>query len=425
MAKAKRNIKTHPKVRDEQDTDTFVDPSREDQLNVSDTGRSEMVDVFATDQGANAGGVDMDSAVEGDGRGMSQEGEADAGDSDRNTGSVRSATQGDAGRGSTGAADAGDDYSTRVRKRISRERALVNRERNLREQTQRELAEERSARQALTERLDRIERAQTEVTGNADVKALQSKIDALAPQIAAATEGGDTKKALELQIQLGDLQGDLKILKYDLQRKAEVARVQSAQSQQAATQRATDTTVQVDPEAAESAERFKRANRHWWNRSGNKQARDDAVTIDVEVLGDIRNGELDFQPYSDEHWEEVARRLHESYPNLEIQDLEGAAYQFDEEGEGDDMNQRGNGRQQQRRSIPTPPMRGAQQNGRRTQTEVDLARNGKVTLNEKDFNTMRTFKMDPNNPTDKKYFAQEKRRSILNGERQSGGNRNG
>lgn len=411
MAKARRNLKTHPKVRDEDDTSTFTDPSRQDQLNVSDVGHSEVVDVFGQEEVVNTGdGVDLNSSTEGDARTMSQEDGGDARVVDqpgRTDGSIRRTAR------QALAQDEDGDYSKRVRKRLARERALVNRERTLREQTQRELAEERTARQALTERLDRIERAQTEVTGNADVKALQSQIDALVPQIAAATEAGDTKKSLELQIKLGDLQGDLKVLKYDLQKKVEAARTQATKT----VVRAVDTTTEVDPEAIDSAERFKKANRHWWNRSANKEARDDAVTIDLEVINDIRAGELDFEPYSDEHWEEVARRLHESYPNLEIQDLDGVAYTFDDEGEPM-KNDQTRGQQPNARRA-TPPMRGSQQNGRRTQTEADMARQGKVTLDQNDFNTMRLFKMDPNNPTDKKYFAQEKRRSILTGERQA------
>lgn len=421
MAKAKRNLKTHPKVRDEDDTSTFTDPSRQDQIGSADAGRSEVVDVFGKEETIDTGSVDLDSSTEGDARSMAQE-DGSGGDTG---GSAVSSTQrgadadtrvarGSRGQSQRGDGDGDDTYSRSVRKRIARERALVNRERTLREQTQRELAEERTARTALTERLDRIERAQTEVTANADVKALQAQIDALIPQIATATEVGDTKKAFELQIKLGDLQGDLKIRKYEL---AQQARQATTQQRQTATTQATDTTSEVDPAAAESAERFKRANRHWWNRSANKSARDDAITIDREILDELRAGELDFEPYSDEHWEEVARRLHETYPDLEIQDLDGVAYEFGED-EGEPMN---NGRDQRQngRRAGNPGTRGAQQTGRRNTTEADLARQGKVTLNESDFNTMRLFKMDPNSPTDKKYFAKEKMRSILSGERQA------
>jgi hypothetical protein len=224
-----------------------------------------------------------------------------------------------------------------------------------------------------------------------------------------------------LQVKLGDLQGDLKLLKYDLQKKAEAARASSSQrTQQQGTER-TDTTTEVDPAAAASAEAFKKANRHWWNRSANKTAREDAVTIDAEILAEIQAGELDFDPYSDEHWEEVAKRLHKSYPHLEIQDLDEVAYDFgDKEGE---VQQRGNGRNGRQEQGGRSPTGAPSQNGRRNQSTLDMARRGQVVLDEEDFNTMRTFKMDPNDPEQKKYFAKEKLRSILTGQRQGADSR--
>lgn len=416
MAKAKRNLKTHPKVRDQEDTSTFTDPSREDQIGGPDAGRSEVVSVFDNQETVDTIGVDQNSDGEGDARSMArEEGDAGADSGEDHSRRVRVA-QPQRGNGNAGAAGGDDDYSQRVRKRLARERAVVNRERTLREQTQRQLTEERAARQELTERLDRIERSQAEVTGNADVKGLQSQIDALIPQIASATESGDTKKALELQIKLGDLQGDLKIRKYELQQQAK--KVTSRTTTQATAATTADVSV-IDPAAAESAARFKKANRHWWNRNASKDAREDAVRIDAEILGELDEGDLDFERYSDEHWEEVARRLHKVYPQLELQDLDGEAYEFDDEEEDQDMNNGRGDRRQNTGQRAAPGMRGANQTGRRQTTEVDLARRGKVELNENDFNTMRLFKMDPNNPVDKKYFAKEKARSILSGERQA------
>jgi hypothetical protein len=441
MAKAKRrNVKTHPKVRDEEDTDTFVDPSREDQTAGNpDAGRTEVVNIFGGDEVVDTGTVDMNSQAEGDARSMAQEegsdGGNDVGGNDSrqradvaqrarsNADSRQEGRNGDSRRSARG--DGGEDdgaYSQRVRKRVARERALVNRERALREATQRELGEERAARQQLAERIARIERAQTEVTGHADVKALQTEIAGLAPQIAAATEAGNTSQALALQIKVGELQSKLAVLEYDLRQKQAAAAANPGRQEQTQ-ERRTDTSSEVAPEAAASAEAFKKANRHWWNRSANRNARDDAVTIDREILEELRTGDLDFEPYSDEHWEEVARRLHQTYPDLELQDLDGEAYQFDEE-ENENVDERGGGRrntqQQQRGRSPT----GAPgQNGRRNQSTLDMARRGQVVLDQEDFNTMRTFKMDTNDPVAKKYMAKEKARSILTGARTSGDSR--
>lgn len=437
MAKARRNGKTHPKPRGDDAPGDYMPPEG------GDAGNAEVVDLFAKedviDTAGEGGGVDLDSAAEGDGRSMASEGGEDAADAGGRTGDdVRPARGDRAPRQGTGrvATEAdGERYSARVHKRIGRERALVNRERALREQVQRELAEERVAGQARDERLARLERAQTEVAGNADVKALEQQIRELEPKIAAFIEAGNTVEAVKLQSKLGDLQADLKVLQYDLRQQQNKANVDAAAERvrRTAAAAATTTTAEVEPEAKALAEQFKKANRHWWNRSANLNAREDAVAIDAEILTEIKDGDLEFEPYSDEHWEEVARRLHQAYPHLEIQDLDGQPYEFaDDNDEDADMNDNGrrpggnnarqNGQRQQG-GRGTAPVNRMGTNGRRAPSEIELARQGKVTLNDEDRATMRLFKLDPNDPAAKKAFANEKRRSILTGLRQpTGGN---
>lgn len=406
-------------------------PDRPDRNLGDDPGRVEVVDVFGkedvtvdTGTGTDDMGVDHNSSGEGDARSMASEGEGDAGTRDGD-GASRIATRRQVR--ATGGDDSGDgSYSERVRKRIARERGVANRERTLREQTQRQLAAERTARQAQDERIARLERASTEVAGNADAKAIEGKIEALKPQIAAAMEAGETAKVLELQDKLADLKADLRILQYDLKQKQRAAETSSSRT---TTQAAAEETTTEDPVIKNLVDSFVKANRHWWNRTANKDARADAISIDKEILAELAAGELDFEKYSDEHFAEMAARLHETYPDLEIQDLEGQPYEFDEES--DDVNDqdggrgnRGDSRQQQRAGgRGAAPVNRMGHNGRRGPTELELARQGKVTLDQKDFQTMRLFKMDPNNPTDKKYFAKEKMRSVLSGQRSAEGNR--
>jgi len=412
-------------------------PDRPDRNAGQDDGRTEVIDVFGKEQtvvvdDATAGGegVDLNSAGEGDARGMSFEEGGDARDSgaddrladDRRRGrDVRRGSSDDGGGSGEGSDDA---YSTRVRKRIARERTLVNRERALREQTQRELATERAARVAQDERIARLERATVEVTQNAGVKDLENQISALRPQIAAAMEAGDTAKVLDFQEKLSDLKAKLEVVKYDLHQRQKAAEAAANSRSNTATQQ-TDVVDEAERARAQrQSDLFWRQNRHWANRSANKAAADDVVNIDKEILADIENGDLDFGKYSDEHFEEIARRLHETYPDLEIQDLDGTPYNFDE----DDMNERDTGGDTRRNGGPQGAARRAPvnrmgQGGRRAPTEVELARQGRVALDDKDRATMRLFKMDPNDPTAKKYFAKEKMRSILTGDRRAGGNR--
>lgn len=416
--------------------DGFIPPDRQDQIPDTGGADGEVVDVFGkagTVGGGEGERVDLDSGPEGDARSMASEGgDADLDDTgrsgddsgrrdDRGTRDARQRTDGP---------DADDDrtFSAKTRKRIARERALVNRERALREQVQQQLTDERTARQATDERLARLERAQTEVAANADVKALEAQIRDLEPRIAALIEAGNTIEAVKLQSKLGDLQSDLKLLKYDLKQKQAQAEATAAASRaKQATTVATDNTVTVDPAVAELANQFKTANRHWWNRTANKGAREDAVTIDAEILTEITAGELDFEPYADEHFEELAHRLHETYPHLVIQDLAGQAYVF-EDTEGNDMNDnrgrgnggnnaRQNGRQggRQESRAGAAPVRSMGQGGRRAPTKVEMARQGKVEIDESLRNTMRIFKQDPNDPVAKKYFARERARTILSG----------
>jgi hypothetical protein len=449
MAKARRNIKTHPKPRDVAD-DPFVPPDRQDQFLDADTGGTEVVNIFGSDETVDTGvtsgddaPVDLNSAAEGDARGMASEGGSDdgTGDDRRAAGDVDARRGGDRttrARGSGAGDDPDEGYSAKVRKRIARERALVNRERALREQTQGQLAEERAARQAQDERIAKLERAQTEIAGNAGVKDIEAQIAALRPQITAALEGGDTAKTLELNEKLSDLKAKLEVLKYDLGQRQRAAEAAAASKRTTGTTAATtDTTSETDPRVAELAVQFQKMNRHWWNRSANKAAREDAITIDREILGDIQAGELDFEPYSDEHWEELAHRLHETYPELEIQDLDGQPYIFDNEEDmtdtagrrtgGNNARPQNGGRQQQpgRGARVSAPVARMGQNGRRGPDLVEKARRGQVEIDDDLRNTMRIFKVDPNDPNAKKYFARERARTILSGqdEKYGGGNR--
>lgn len=454
MAKARRNIKTHPKPRDVAD-DPFVPPDRQDQFHETDDGGTEVVNIFGTDETVDTGTavtggddapVDLNSAAEGDARAMASEGGGDdgTGGDGRAEGNRAAARAGGnrqpRARGGNTGQDQDESYSARVQKRIARERALVNRERTLREQTQKELTEERAARRDTDERIAKLERAQADIAGNSGVKDLEAKIAALRPQIVAALEAGETAKTLELNEQLADLKAKVEVLKYDLAQKQRQADAAAATRRTTGATTPTDTTSETDPRVAQLAVQFQKANRHWWNRTAFKEAREDAITMDREILGDIQAGELDFEPYSEEHWEELANRLHEAHPDLEIQDIDGQPYVFDDD-QGGDMNddtagrrnggnttrpQNGGRQQPNQRGRGAAPVRGMGQGGRRGPDLVENARRGRVEIDEDLRNTMRIFKVDPNDANAKKYFARERARTILSGQDEKyggGGNR--
>src|SRR5256885_959658 len=336
MASAKRkgrNIKTHPRVRGEDNPDDdSLPPDRPDRIAESESGpgASEVIDFSKTEVVDTAGdeGERPSSQVE------RRTDAAEPAPPRRQEREDRASRRQARGEGeSEEDAEERRTYSRSVQKRIQRERAVVNRERALREQTQKQLAEERAARQELAERMLKIERSTTKVAADADVKAIEAQIEQLKPQIAAAVEAGETAKALDLQIRLGDLQADLKVKKYDLTLRAQNAAVleenerkQRQAAADAAKRAGTAGDGELPAEHRQRSDDFIRANRHWWRRD--KEAKASAIEIDKEILADIADGELDFEAYSDEHFEELAERMHEEFPDLEICDLEREPYDF-------------------------------------------------------------------------------------------------
>lgn len=427
MAARKKNIKTHP----DPDAGGYVDPSRTDLVGTSTeepvvidlkANTEDLVDLTArgNDGGAGDGGVRQDD---------------EPARPQRRERQPARATEED-----------GESYGKKVRARLKRERNLLNRERELREQTNQQLTEERTARQALESRVGQMERKQLDITTNGGVKELEAKIAGLKTSLGAAIEAGETAKQLDLTIQLGDLQSDLKLLKFKLeQAQADASRRQEEE------RRANPTGGQgadegraaspFTPEELESIGDWQKANRHWMKRSKFKDAQEAAVEIDRDIIQDVRAGNEDFDLYSEEHLEELSRRLREEFPDLPVVDAAGDDYGFEEDdvdrddGRGDrrnggrQMNGRGErigDRERGGSRNPAggrPAQGGIGQGGRRQPSAADLARQGKVQLNQEDFNQMRTFGMDPNNPEHKKAFAKERMRTVLTEERNGGGAR--
>lgn len=303
-----------------------------------------------------------------------------------------------------------DTYSKAVRRRINREYAL-----RVRAETR--LEQERTARQQLEQRLAQLERMQHDAQEQASLRDIEAKIKEVAAKLAEAKESNDTAREVELQVELADLQGK----KSALQAKLEHARQERAQAPDAGAREETD---HDRPTRGRSAE-WVRAQRRWWNTARWKDARADAITHDTTILQEIDDGELDFEPYSDEHFEELSRRLKADYPDLEIRTLDGDLFEDVDPDDDDDyrserMRKRRDDdlddvydrqRGADRRRAPMGGLGGRE--GRRERNEVEMARRGKVTLTEDDFATMRVFKLDPNNPEHKKYFARERARTLL------------
>lgn len=300
-------------------------------------------------------------------------------------------------------------YSRRVQQRINRERALRAADQQARQSA------ERRAKQ-MEDRVAKLERITTDVQANGGVKELEAKIETLKGQLKTAIDEGKTAEQLELTVKLSDAQGDLKLLKRDLEaaRRTQIDEDKRKEDEQERTDAAANAATTADVTAD-----WQRANRSWWNKRAFADQKDDAIALDNDILDEINAGELDIEKYSDEHFEILNERLAKLYPNLDLHNANGAAFELAEEEEEVTQKRRDdrsrNGRDTRRR----PPVNGngTRNTGRRQQTDADLARQGKVRLNEDDFATMRMFGLDPDNAKHKKAFGTERMRTVLTKDR--------
>lgn len=387
--------------------DGFAPPDRADQITAG-SGEAEEIDIFAKRNDGedhppprqqSAGDDDEDRAPPVESR---EHRSRDEDDEPRLQRRERTSRRGDDER-----------YSRNVQRRINREYAL-----RVRAETR--LKEERAARLQLEQRLQKLERANIESQSKASLREIEAQIREVTQQLAEAKENSETAREVELQVKLGELQAEKIKLQNRIEQETRELETREQQRQQ-------DADADEDAPRGRSAD-WVRAQRRWWNTTRWKDARQDAIAHDTTILEEIKEGVLDFEPYSDEHMAELSRRLKEDYPDLEIRTIEGELFELDDEQEGDDDYRRsdmGNRRDddyddddyEQRRPAPRQrraPMNGlGGRDGRRQRNAVELARQGKVTLTEEDFNTMRIFKLDPNNPEHKKAFARERARTLL------------
>jgi hypothetical protein len=287
-----------------------------------------------------------------------------------------------------------ESYSKKVQRRINREIALRRRvEQRLNEQT--------AETMELRERLAKLERAsQQSATGAqlaAHVSEIERKIQDLRAKLEVAIEHGKTTEQLDLNIQLADLVADLKLAKFKVE-----------QSREAAEQPKPEPSREERPPGV--VDDWIRANKKWWNLSRFRDAKADAITIDKEIMAEIKSGELDFELYSEEHLRELASRLKQAYPELDVRDSDGQPVNAE-----DELDQRVD--IDDERPTPSPkrfaPVGGINRSGRRDNSERAAVAAGRVRLTNQDFATMRIFGLDPNNDEHRKRFAKERQRTVL------------
>lgn len=421
MAAAKRrNAKTHPKPQGDGGPDRFVPPDRADQPEPTSVEMGPELISIREDDGA---GVDAgeeeaaNDAEEGRETRVARTSQVIRAGRERDE-EPPARTEDDDEEGERPAR--GQRYSRAVRQRIRRETTARNRAETLARETQAKLTEERTARQKLEERLGKLERANTEVAASADIKALETKVKDIQTRLEAAGEEGNTAKIMQLGIELGDAKAELRQAKHDAAARAAASTASTTDGTRGGATGGERTDGQrpaTDPYVADQTALFREAN-PWWGQRKHVEVKDDAIAYDNQILSGIKRGKYDFEPYSDEHFEELARKLHEAHPDLEICDLDGEPYDF--EAEGDDEDEEGeepvNGRQRPTngaRGGGRAPMNGANRNGRRAETVVERAKRGQYLMTDADRQHMRLYGMDPTSAKDVKAHVKERIRSIL------------
>lgn len=329
--------------------------------------------------------------------------------------------------------DEEEDRTTRRRRRgrradpeeMSRDVARrINRERELRRRTEEEVSNVTAENQRLQERLARYERAKSDPAKiETSLKELKAKLEELKKKLFEVIEAGETQKQMELQIELGDVQASIKLQERDLE----------AAKKQAEADPDTDTSDNPGSQKKQQPKLVRdwlASNRKWWNLPSAEPLRKASIEIDKQIRDEIQNGDLDFKEYDEDHMDELTSRLMDEADrlglNFQIKDFNGEDFIPDDEEGDEPTEQAANGRDKgnnvrgnNRGRAPQGSM-GGREGRRKAPSDLELARQGKVRLTEADFQQMRVFKLNPQDPNARKAFAKERIRTILTDARKGG-----
>lgn len=254
-----------------------------------------------------------------------------------------------------------DDYSKKVKARIQRATRATRKEKDRGdywEQQARKLAKdgydgEKSAAENIIERAD-------------------SQLEDTQAQLEAAIEGGNTKDQVRLTTLLTDQKAEKVRAEVALENLSPDGNVQPFSDK-----------VESKKSAGQSkADGWMDGHSDWYGARGFERQTRLANRLDKEVFKD------DFDPGTDEYFEELDRRIKEQEPTL-----------FDEpDKDADDVSDD----KPTKRTSPVAPVAGAD-------TRRQRSSSSKVELTEEDFATMRQFNLDPNDPEVLKEFARNKR----------------
>lgn len=310
-----------------------------------------------------------------------------------------------------GPRESDEDLSRKMQRRI-------NREQELRRASEEEVTNITAENRKLKEKLAKFQRAGGTEQIETSIKALKEKVKEITGKLEKAIEAGETKEQLALQIELGEVQAKILLAERDLE---------------SAKQRATtdpeddaDADARKAPEQPKIVKDWLRANAKWWNLPSADPLRKASIELDKQIRAEIKDGDLDFDEYSEDHMDELTERLIEEADRLQldfvIRDFNGEEYTLDDEADEPAERERAADRGRNKGRDVRSNSRGSRspqggmggRDGRRNApTDLELARQGKVRLSEADYAQMRQYKLDPNDPAARKAFGKERIRTIL------------
>jgi hypothetical protein len=285
-------------------------------------------------------------------------------------------------------------YSERVRKRIDRERRLKAQERQARIEAERE-------RDALKERVSKIEGKLSSVDSAAidgEIQGFASQLDDLETKLAKASEDGEHGEIAKITRQLQEVAG--KKIRAE-ERKAASASKKGSGDDDDETKRRAKTKLD------RRAEEFIKANSEWWEDDAHIEDRKVIEAIDVAVTHD------GYDQTTDDYYIELARRAHARG----LGDLIQLPDWITKEDLGLDDDD--HGRNQRRNGKPGPRRRGGPgglgsggERGDRELSELKKEAKGVIRLTQRDAQRMRQMRLDPNNKEHMRRWAEAKRESA-------------
>lgn len=275
-------------------------------------------------------------------------------------------TKGDKDDKASKASEDDDEYSKKVKARIAREQRAKRKERERAEYW------ENQAKQLAKSQYESEKTGFKRVIEQADSALVQTEAD-----LEKAIEDGDTKGQVRLTKRLSDLKADKVLAESRLENLSPDGNVQPFDGK-------------VSPEGGKSekslANDWMDDRGDWYGARGFERQTRLANRLDKEVFKD------GYDPKTPEYFEELDRRIKEKEPNL-YEDLDAA---------GDDTDKDDKDETTQRRGKPVvAPVGGNETRRQRTS-------GSKVELGAEDFQNMRDFGLDPNDPEVLKEYARNK-----------------